>query len=319
MGDNNFNSPFFIGHSNDKDIRLKSSSGGIGTTLIKYLLSTGNYGTTLTLIFNKQICAFEPHIIHDFSEYNNCGSVYQDINITEFIKDNLGYIRGGMVVTCPPCQVNAIRNILNRNNIRSFIISFSCSGQTSLEGTWCYYRLLGIKKEDVESIQYRGNGWPSGIQIILNNGKKEYKSNWAEPWKTMHSSKLFRPARCFYCKRDSSYDSDVSLADPWLSKYINTETIGKSLILLNTPNGILAFQKLREEGLVDCISSTFEDYSIAQKPNLEKEQRLRAQKKSLKYELKVRNNWVYFKLVTYSLLTMRLHIRLMKLLEKIFS
>ena len=65
--------------------------------------------------------------------------------------------------------------MLDRNNINNFIISFCCSGQTTLEGTWLCYRYMGIDKSQVINMQYRGNGWPSGIQIELFDGKKYIK------------------------------------------------------------------------------------------------------------------------------------------------
>ena len=43
----------------------------------------------------------------------------------------------------------AVRQLLSKANIKNFILSYCCSGQTTIEGTWKYYELLGIKKEDV--------------------------------------------------------------------------------------------------------------------------------------------------------------------------
>ena len=63
-----------------------------------------------------------------------------------------------------------------RNNINNFIISFCCSGQTTLEGTWLCYRYMGIDKSQVINMQYRGNGWPSGIQIELFDGKSWFNN-----------------------------------------------------------------------------------------------------------------------------------------------
>ena len=45
---------YYIGHVNDAGHRYKASSGGIGTMLQKYLLSTGQYGTSITFMFNAE-------------------------------------------------------------------------------------------------------------------------------------------------------------------------------------------------------------------------------------------------------------------------
>lgn len=66
---------YYIGHSNEEDIRFKSSSGGIGTAIIQYLLSLPEYGTSMTFVFNKEKCAYEPKLIYSFGEYNNNSSL----------------------------------------------------------------------------------------------------------------------------------------------------------------------------------------------------------------------------------------------------
>lgn len=143
---------YYIGYSIDNRIRYDSSSGGVGATIIKYLIESNIFGTSITFDFNKSQCQYLPRLIYDFSEYNNCGSIYQDIDIINFIKENISSIRNGIIITCMPCQVKPIKAVLNKAGIRYFIISLCCSGQTTKQGTWFYYKLLGIKKADVECI-----------------------------------------------------------------------------------------------------------------------------------------------------------------------
>lgn len=214
---------YYIGYATNLTIRKKASSGGIGTAITRYLLSLPEFETSLTFIFDKNKCMYVPKIIHSEEEINICGSIYHDIDVPRFLRENIEQIRGGVVITCAPCHVTAVRQLLSRSNHPCFIISYCCSGQTSIEGTWKYYELLGINKYDVVDMQYRGNGWPSGIQISLKDGSTIFKDNYSEPWITIHSSKLFTPRRCFYCKRDTGRNADISLADPWLEKYLNNE------------------------------------------------------------------------------------------------
>ena len=114
---------YYIGYSTDDLIRYKASSGGIGTSIIKYLLSTSEYDTSMTFVYDKEKCGYIPKLIYDFNEINICGSVYQDIDIFSFLKENISSIKNGIIVTCMPCQVQGIRSVLDRNNINNFIIS----------------------------------------------------------------------------------------------------------------------------------------------------------------------------------------------------
>ncbi len=260
---------YYIGYSTDDRNRYLSSSGGVGAEMIKYLMNSCEYGTSMTFIFNTDDCRYVPKLIYDFKDYNNCGSIYQDTDTIGFIKNNLKKIRNGIIVTCMPCQVSPIKSILSRNNIKHFIISLCCSGQTTVQGTWCYYRLLGLNKEDVSNIQYRGNGWPSGIQIKLKDGKKIRKDNYTYPWNLIHKSLLFRPKRCLYCPMKTTPYADVSLADPWLSEYIEKDRIGNSVIICNDRgnsviklmmnNSLLQLQKVSESTYVDSQLGTIKN------------------------------------------------------------
>ena len=274
---------YFIGHVNDPEHRFKASSGGIGTMLQKYLLSTGRYGTSMTFQFNAAKCMYEAKIIHTAEEVNICGSIYQDINIANFIRDHIKEISNGIVVSCPPCQVAVIRSMLAKESIPCFIISFCCSGQTIIEGTWKYYEFLGIKKEDVINMQYRGNGWPSGIQIWLKDGTKIFKDNWSQPWVTLHSSGFYKPKRCHHCTFDTSYNSDISLADPWLKGYIGQDKIGSTLFLVNTKNGQDAIHDLFQNDQIVYEITDYNCYYTAQRPNVEKSNKRLQQKGDLRF------------------------------------
>lgn len=300
---------FYIGHSLSENDRYKASSGGIGTAITRHLLSSKEYGTAITFCFNNELKLYEPKLIYDEQDLNVCGSVYQDINIAQFVKENISQIKNGVVVSCPPCQVAAIRNTLEKNGIKSFVISFCCSGQTTVEGTWKYYEFLGINKDDVTNLQYRGNGWPSGIQIALKDGKKFFHDNWSEPWITIHQAGFYRPKRCFYCTFDSSYQSDVSLADPWLKEYLNQDKIGNTLFFSNTEKGENTVDRMRDHGLIVYVQSDYNAYYSAQQPNVEKRNRILNRQKELKREVAWTENPYIRNYFTSSLSRMKRYIK----------
>lgn len=308
---------FYIGHTTNNTIRYQASSGGIGTTITQYLLSQSEYGTSISFVFDKQNCMYTPQLIYSASEINVCGSIYQDINIIEFIQKNLDKIQGGIVISCPPCYVTPLRQILNKRNIKSFIISFSCSGQTSIEGTWCFYKFIGIDKKNITNIQYRGNGWPSGIQIQTKDNHFFKFKNYTDPWKTIHQSWLFRPKRCLYCKRDTSYNSDVSLADPWLKEYLEEDNIGNTLFRINTLTGEEVITRLIESKRIICTESNYDAYAIAQRPNILKEQHLKKRHSTYKIFTLLKNNRYYFQWATSSLKNMNKHNKIISAIYKL--
>ena len=310
---------YYIGYSLDAEIRYKASSGGVGTAIIQYLLSLPDFDTAISFDFSQKDCMFIPKIIHAAEEVNVCGSIYHDIDLIRFVKNNIGNIVGGIVVVCAPCQVSPIRSILNKHKIKNFIISYCCSGQTTIEGTWKYYELLGVKKENVAYMQYRGNGWPSGIQIWLKNGQVLSKPNWTEPWITLHQSCLFTPAKCLMCVRDTGRDADVSLADPWLPNYIDKEKKGCTLFLTCSDFGNKIVHEMREKKVISFVNSSYEEYLIAQKPNVEKEMRLKRYKSLRKAMVRRNKNRFYHGLFTSNLFFLKLHNKLLRFRYKIYD
>lgn len=313
------NLSFYIGYSKDEKIRYESASGGIGNTFIKYLLSKDAYNTAITFIFNKTKCLYEPKLIYDYKDYNNCGSIYQDINIIEFIKNNLNYIRGGIIITCMPCQVRAIRNILYRKNIPNFIISFCCSGQTTIHGTWCYYKLLKIKKQSIINMQYRGNGWPSGIQIHLKDGSIIRRKNYSYPWDLIYRSMLFKPKRCFNCSEDISYASDISLADPWLEKYKQSDNIGHSMFVVNTENGKIILNEILENSLIYINKSSYKEYVKSNGHTIIAKREKNKNKSYTHFLINLCSNNIYKKIFTLNAFLLKSHIIITRIFYKIYN
>lgn len=309
---------YYIGHATDIDIRTKASSGGIGTAITKYLLSLPDYNTSVTFVFDSSKCMYVPKLIHTGEEINVCGSIYQDIDVVNFVRKNITEVKGGMVVTCPPCQVMAMRQLLKRNDIECFILSYCCSGQTTVEGTWCYYKFLGIEKSDIQFMQYRGNGWPSGIQIQTKD-RKIFHANYTEPWVTIHRSGLFRPKRCFYCKRDTGRNADIALSDPWIDEYKKNDTIGNTLFLVNTELGENVLKEMTEKKLIAYILSNYDEYAIAQRPNIYKELRIKGQEKFIKRQQTLTDNNHYFHWATRSVGNMRRHLLILRLVKLLSS
>lgn len=308
---------YYIGYTTNVEDRFRASSGGIGTAIAKYLLSLPEYDTSVTFRFNTEKCRYEPVLIYDASDINVCGSIYQEIDIPRFLKENIGRIKGGIIVSCMPCQVSSVRQILSKNGIPHFLISFCCSGQTTIEGTWKYYELLGIQKEDIVNMQYRGNGWPSGIQIWLKDGSCVKRDNYTEPWVTIHQSMLYRPRKCFYCKLDTGRNADISLADPWLKEYKEGDRTGNTLFLANTEQGELIVNSMQRAEAIQIQSSSYETYAIAQKNNILKITRQERDSIFARYFLAICKKDFYFRWATKNQGNMQKHLKVIRLLKRI--
>ncbi len=301
----------FIGYAGNSELRFSATSGGVGSALLNYLFDRGRVETAVSFSFSTEECRFVPRLIYGFAEYECSGSIYHDVDMVSFVKENLAKIRGGIALFALPCQVRPLRHILNKANIKNYIFSFACSGQMMIQGTWYYYKLLGIDKADVKTMRYRGNGWPGGISIELKNGERIFRSNYTSPWTLVHSSKLFQPRRCFFCKEVISEKADVSLADPWLEEY-KDEREGKTLFIVNTILGADVVAESRRLKYISLESADKEMIYRSQESAFSRKSIAGRQSGLFRKIASLCNNRIYRRFVTRNIFLLKLHIRIIQ-------
>lgn len=108
---------------------------------------------------------------------------------------------------------------------------------------------MNIKKIDVDSIKYRGNGWPGLMQITSKNQLTEEKPL-SEYWGNSFGLYFFTPKRCFSCIDGLCELADISFGDAWLPEFSN-EINGKSIVVSRTEvsNGLL--KQLEYKNLIE--------------------------------------------------------------------
>lgn len=305
----------YIGYSNDNNIRVKGTSGGIGSTLIKFLFEKGIIQSSISFSYNNETLQYEPYIIYSYEEYNIVGSIYHELNLISFIREHINDIKGDFACFCLPCQTKAIKTILKRNNINSIIIGLTCSSQQSIEATKYLLKREHIKTDDISLIQYRGNNWPSGIQILLKNGNKYFVPNNNSIWTKIFHSRLFILPQCFKCSNTLNTFSDISLADPWLKDIIIKEKVGKTIIMLNTPNGENLFYNCIKEQYISALKID-ENLAIkSQQGTIERKLKYR----NSKYISKIKKIWLsplYKKIITNNRLFFFFHLKSKSFIER---
>lgn len=222
-------------YSSDEKTRYQSSSGGVVATLVRYMFETHRIQTTVGYEFDKYNW-FEPRLICSYADYQIVGSIYHELQLIKFLKDNLNNIKNNILITCLPCQVKPIRKILIDNKIDSFIVALTCSAQMSRGATRFLFKKIGIKENDIKFFRYRGNGWPSGVQIKTITNEYFFHNN-KSIWTDIFNSHLFSLNRCFSCKDTFGLDADISVADPWIERYTTADNIGATTVLAHTSRG----------------------------------------------------------------------------------
>ena len=254
----------YIGYSTDADIRYRATSGGVGTSLIKWMFDNGVIGTSVSFTFDAESLRYVPKMIHSFSEYAICGSIYQEIDLVGFVKSHVGEIKGAFACFTLPCQTRAVRAIVEKAGHEAIIIGLTCSSQQTIDATKYLLKRVGIGEADVTSLQYRGNGWPSGIQIETKDGKKVFVPNSRSIWNKIFHSRLFIRQKCFMCQDTLNKHSDLSLADPWLRQFSGEKT-GKTLVVCNTDIGNNILCQCANDGGVSLDNIEYSEVVKSQK------------------------------------------------------
>jgi coenzyme F420-reducing hydrogenase beta subunit len=290
--------PRIMNSAND-DVRYKGSSGGVITEVMKYLFSTNQIKSSISFKFSSSEL-FEPFLIDDYSDYNQTGSIYHDVNIFQFLKENIKNIKSPILITCLPCQITPLKRLLSSNNIETFFISLVCSAQLSKEATYYFLDKNNIELKEIDEFRYRGNGWPSGIHIKTKKQDYFFHNNTSK-WKYIFHSQVFTLNRCFSCKDTFGMKADISIADPWIDRYVKSEKIGLSIVIAHSISG----ENLINEMLLAKILSleeflTQKEVIDSQKYTLVKKDIYLKNKNIIKFFIRIfktelyKNNFYYF-------------------------
>jgi coenzyme F420-reducing hydrogenase beta subunit len=304
-------------HSSNNELRYKGSSGGVITHIIEYLFKTKQVNCSLNFKFSG-LNLFEPTLIHSYLDYIHSGSVYHDINLYNFIKENILKIEPPIVISCLPCQVLPIRRLLNKKGIESIIISLVCSGQLEKEATYYFLKKNNIDISKVTNFRYRGNGWPSGMQITTDSNKYFFHNNNSK-WLDIFHSQVFTLNRCFSCKDTFGMLADFTIADPWLERYVKNDKIGSSITVAHNENAEKLILDMIENKKLDLVEEISNDETIfSQKGTIQKKYIFIKYKVLIRLLVKIFKSKYYKKYFFYfSTLHRKIFFKLISFLKKI--
>lgn len=256
----------YVAHSTDEKLRYNASSGGMVTQILIHLIDKGIVdGALVTRMNPEKPLEPEPFIARTPEDIiEAAGSKYcpvpANIALREILREPGKYAVVGL-----PCHIQGIRKaeMINRK-LRERIVyhlGIVCNHTPSFMATEFLLKRLGVRREEVTGIRYRGEGWPGSLKIETTTGQilllPEY---WGSGF-----GQLFIPPRCRRCSDHMAELSDMSFADPWLREF-EGENIGKTLIVLRKDIKIL--DDLKKEGLCNLEPIEAEKVLLSQLYNI---------------------------------------------------
>jgi len=230
----------YLGHATDDNIRYNAASGGVVTALLLFALEKGIIdGALVTKMGEENPLVPQPFIARTKQEIiSACKSKYcpvpANMALREILKED-----GRFAVVGLPCHIQGVRKAeLANKELKEKVVlhvGIFCSHCDTFRQTEFMLKKLGLKDEDIAKIDYRGEGWPGMMSVLLKNGK-----NVSVPYSeatSLHGLWLHALLRCAFCCDLTAELADVSCGDAWLPEVLTNEKMGKSIVIHRTKIG----------------------------------------------------------------------------------
>ncbi len=242
----------YVGHATNFETRWRGASGGLVSALLVFALQEKIIDGALVTRMNKEK-PLEPEAIiaksaHEILEA--AGSKYCPSPTGTAIKEILN-VDGKYAFVGLPCHIHAIRKMeKNNKKLKNRIVlhlGLLCLYSPTFTGTNVLLKKMGVSKNEVDKLSYRGEGWPGNVVIKMRNGgEKRLPSTEA---RSILFSGFFIPWRCTMCCDGTSELADLSFGDAWLRE-TSGDKIGSSLIISRNEIGENLLQVAKSKGII---------------------------------------------------------------------
>ena len=248
-------SKFYMAWHKNREILMKSSSGGVFSVLAnEYIKNNGKvYGAAYDENFNVM------HIGVDTLEglKKIRGSKYVQSNTLDTYSNVKKDLQEGKQVlySGTACQIAGLNKFLDKNYENLLTVDIVCHGVPSQKLFKKYKEYIENKYNGrIEEISFRNKekrGWGLNLKIKLDNGKIIRKFAYIDPYyKAFVNGDIYREC-CYNCKyANSNRVGDITLADYWGVANVHPEFYdgkGVSAVIVNNQKGIDTWNKVKDE------------------------------------------------------------------------
>ena len=249
----------FAAYSNDPEVRMSSSSGGIFTVVAGHVLDKGG------VVFGAE-WDDDYNVIHGYAQNKNelarfRGSKYVQSKIGDCYKHAERFLKQGrdVLFSGTPCQIAGLKSYLQKEYENLCCVDIICHGVPSPKA-WLKYLAYREKlaKAPITSVNFRSKqkGWRNFSLSILFDDTMVYNKNLHKDIylrSFLHNISL-RPS-CYACRfKGLSRASDLTLADFWGVESVlphMSDDRGTSLVLVHSDKGKVLFDAAKND-IVFC-------------------------------------------------------------------
>ena len=246
----------FAAHSEKNEIRENGSSGGVVTSLLLHLLDKGLIdGAVLVGTDSKKPWNYEVKIARTRDEIiESSQSKYTLVPLNSILR-KISEENGNFAVVGLPCHIHGIRKLqalgwAHSNKIK-LLIGLFCGFNMRFSATEDLIKKLGVDKEDVINLQYRGGSYPGGFSLKTADHEKSLDKSYYNILNL-----LYVPERCLLCIDLMNELADISIGDIWRknikggwSSVIIRNEIGRKMFNQAADDDYIVYEEISEDAL----------------------------------------------------------------------
>ena len=252
----------FAARIKDKDLRARSSSGGIFSSLAKRVLE-GN-GAVIAAGFDEKL-----QVVHkvctditDLDELRRSKYVQSRIG-TAYRQAKALLENGQQVLFCgTSCQIAGIKAYLGKEYDKLYTVDFICHGTPSPLAYNRYLEYLKEKyKSEISTVNFRSKsrGWRMhSLCVQFANGIEHNESVSHDYYMRSFIMDMNLRQSCFQCAFKSIHrQADITIADFWGVEYVMKDwddDTGVSVVFLHSDKGTRLFDSCMDELEIQEIS-----------------------------------------------------------------
>lgn len=226
---------WYQGWSSNNGLRLRSSSGGAGTSLAIGFVNQGGVVCSCSFVDGKFVFGFaeSEEEVRQFtgSKYvkSNPNGVYK--RTKDFLKNEKRVLFIGL-----PCQVAAVKKYIGEDlSDLLYTVDLICHGSPSPKLLDCFFEEYGVSLSDLNDISFR----KKTRFKIFNDYKKVVPDTVQDTYTYAFLSSLDYTDNCYSCQYACGERvGDVTIGDAWGSELSQEEKRqGISLLLIQTEKG----------------------------------------------------------------------------------
>jgi coenzyme F420 hydrogenase subunit beta len=226
------------GYATDPHIRYRGSSGGVLSALALYCLEQEGMEFVLhTGMDEAKPWANKTVQSRTRSEVlARTGSRYAPASPCEGL-EAIEKSPQPCVFIGKPCDTAAVAMLRRQrpelDRKLGLVLTFFCAGTPSTQGTLNLISSMGIDPRQVDSVRYRGEGWPGSFKILYEGQTKEQSLPYEGAWGNLAK---YCPLRCNLCPDGLGRVADISCGDAWDS-FDGGKDVGRSIVVVRTLRG----------------------------------------------------------------------------------